>query len=149
MLSAGTLHRREQVAGSCIACRRNAKSNLRTTLSRLRKRLGEPYFVADDLTVGFEVNAAYWLDAALISRKIDASAPLDDWIAITSAYGGELLPGFYDEWVLLERERLQATFERKVDGLLGKLIDDQRWNDVLNWGERWIALGRPGRPIGR
>lgn len=30
------------------------------------------------------------------------------------AYGGELLPGHYDEWVLIERERLSAAYLRAV-----------------------------------
>ncbi|HRE29027.1 MAG TPA: bacterial transcriptional activator domain-containing protein, partial [Anaerolineales bacterium] len=49
--------------------------------------------------------------------------------------------GFYDEWVVLERERLRASFEAWMSLLLDKLVAVQRWEDVLEWGERWIALG--------
>ncbi len=55
--------------------------------------------------------------------------------------GGELLPGFYEDWVLLERERLDAAFERKMKRLIAQLLQEQRWNDVFDWAERWIAQG--------
>jgi hypothetical protein len=66
-----------------------------------------------------------------------------------SAYGGGLLPGFYDDWIVLERERLQAVFERKMALLLDKLVEAQRWPEVLDWGERWIALGHVPEPAHR
>jgi predicted ATPase/DNA-binding SARP family transcriptional activator len=143
MLNAGTPHRREQLAGLFWPDMpdANAKSNLRQTLSRLRKAIGEQYLLADDLTIAFEVNADYWLDAQVLTRKVVANTSTADLIDAVSVYGGELLPGFYDEWVLLERERLQAAYEHKVALLLARLTAAQRWEEVLEWSERWIALG--------
>ncbi len=143
MLSAGTPHRREQLAGMMWPDmpESNAKSNLRQTLARLRKAIGEEYLVTDDLAIKFDATAEYWLDARVIDQETAANASADEMIALVSVYAGELLPGFYDEWVLLERERLAAVFERKIDRLLDCLIGAQRWEDVLHWGERWIALG--------
>ena len=56
------------------------------------------------------------------------------------------LPGFYDDWVTLERERLQAVFERKMQALLARLEQEERWSEVLERGERWAT--RPSRPTG-
>jgi hypothetical protein len=36
-------------------------------------------------------------------------------------------PGFYDDWVMLERERLQSLFDREVERLLEQLKYEQRW----------------------
>ena len=55
-------------------------------------------------------------------------------------YGGELLPGFYDEWVIIERERLQLVFENRIKGLIDSLLEARRWEEVIEWGERWLAL---------
>ena len=73
-------------------------------------------------------------------------APVTELIEAVSAYRGELLPGFYDEWAMLERERLQAIFERKMSLLLERLTTEQRWPDILEWGKRWIALGHVPEP---
>ena len=75
--------------------------------------------------------------------------PLEGLIAAISVYEGELLPGFYEDWVSLERDRLQATFEQKMKVLLDRLVGEQRWADVLDWGERWIALGHTPEPAYR
>ena len=142
MLDAGTPHRREQLAGLFWPDMPDsrAKSNLRQTLSRLRKAIGEKYLVANDLTIAFDATADYWLDVQVLARKVEAHTATADLIEAVSVYGGELLPGFYDEWALLERERLQVAFEHKMSLLLDRLVEAQRWDDVLDWGERWITL---------
>ncbi len=143
-LTPGSPHRREQLIGLLWpeADEASARRNLRQTLWRLRKALGSPEVIlADDLVVTFDAPTNYWLDAQVVARKLPAEASADDLIAAVSAYGGELLPGFYDDWVMLERERLQAAFEQKMNTLLDRLLVAQRWADVLEWAERWIALG--------
>jgi DNA-binding SARP family transcriptional activator len=157
ILTAGTPHRREQLAGLLWpdATEANARSNLRHTLWRIRKALGtesntkREYLVADELVIAFDSEADYWLDAALLAEKLAETATLDGLITSVSTYGGELLPGFYEEWVILERERLKAAFERKMQKLLDGLVEGQRWPEVLEWGERWIALGHLPEPAYR
>jgi hypothetical protein len=39
-----------------------------------------------------------------------------------AGYNGELLPVFYDEWVIFEREHLQAIYEDRLNLLLDQLI---------------------------
>ena len=152
LLNAGTDQRREQVAGLIWPDMTDAKAkdNLRHTLWVIRKALGNrDYLLADDLSVSFNTALDYWLDTALLDRKIADETSADDLIALVSAYGGGLLPGFYDDWVALERERLQAVFERKMALLLEKLVEAQRWPEVLDWGQRWIALGHVPEPAYR
>ncbi|HET7090226.1 MAG TPA: tetratricopeptide repeat protein, partial [Anaerolineae bacterium] len=144
MLTPGTAHRREQLAGLLWPDmpESNAKGNLRHTLWRIRKALGEcDYLLADDITVAFDATTEYWLDAALVARRVEADASADDLMRTVSAYGGDLLPGFYDEWVVLERQRLQAAFEDKMALLMDRLVEAGRWQEILEWAERWIALG--------
>jgi len=43
--------------------------------------------------------------------------------------------------VFLERDRLIALFEAKMTRLLEILQAEGRWAEVLDWGNRWIALG--------
>ena len=51
--------------------------------------------------------------------------------------------------MILNRERLQAVFEREVERLLEQLKDEQRWTEVLEWGEHWLAFGQSPEPAYR
>jgi predicted ATPase/DNA-binding SARP family transcriptional activator len=138
-LMAGIAHRREKLAGMFWpeATEANARGYLRQTLWRLRKAI-EPdrpaYLAADDLSICFLPLSDYWLDASVLERDADLATSV-------AVYRGDLLPGFYEEWVGLERERLRAIFERKMAGLLEQLGLEKHWREVLDWGERWIGLG--------
>ena len=56
--------------------------------------------MTDELAVSFNAGADYWLDTAVLARD---GQSLQDQLDALSVYRGELLPGFYDDWVLLER----------------------------------------------
>jgi WD40 repeat protein/serine/threonine protein kinase/DNA-binding SARP family transcriptional activator len=154
LLNRGTPHRREKLAGLIWpdASETSARNNLRYALWRLRKSIetrqpeAPDYLIADDISIAFDADTEYWLDVSLLESKAGAAAAAEDLIGMVTVYRGELLPGFYDEWVVLERERLQAIFERKMNLLLDRLVDGQRWSEVLEWGERWIALGHTPEP---
>ena len=88
--------------------------------------------------------------SSLLSQKFSTEKTVEELIQIVSAYGGELLPGFYDEWIIVERERLQAVFEGRIKLLLDRLVEAHAWDEVIEWGEKWIALsGLLSRPTGR
>jgi WD40 repeat protein/DNA-binding SARP family transcriptional activator len=150
VLSAGTAHRREKLAGLLWpdADDDNARKSLRHALWRIRKliesdRVTAPYLLSDELAVSFNAGADYLLDAAVLVRDGDS---LHEQLAAVWAYQGELLPGFYDDWVTLERERLESLFQLKMQRLLDRLVEERRWSQVLEWGERWVALGHAPEP---
>ena len=139
VLTAGVAHRREKLAGMFWpdATETNARAYLRQTLWRIRKPLeasGPAFFAADDLSIAFIATPDFWLDAAVLEDDGDLTASVD-------VYRGDLLPGFYEEWVGLERERLRAVFDRKMGSLLERLSTALNWREVLGWGERWLAVG--------
>jgi WD40 repeat protein/basic membrane lipoprotein Med (substrate-binding protein (PBP1-ABC) superfamily) len=91
----------------------------------------------------FRREAKYWSDFdRLFDRKSGLDWTSEELAEVLSLYQGELLPGFYDEWAVLERERARAAFDHKMKLLLERLIGERRWESVLEWGERWIALGQ-------
>ncbi len=119
---------------------------------RIRKALPSnlitEYLFADNLTIAFNGSAEYWLDVSAL-EKADENASTDELMTILSSYRGELLPGFYDEWVVLEREHLNSIFEHTMARLLSVLEEEKRWIDILDWGERWIKLGQKPEPAFR
>jgi predicted ATPase/DNA-binding SARP family transcriptional activator len=154
LLKSGTAHRREELAGLLWpdATETNARSYLRQALWRIRKALESDdgsYIIADDLSLAFDTSTNFRLDVAVLEKAVPADAAAADLVQCVSVYRGELLPGFYDEWAALERERLRAVFENKMNRLLDRLVAERRWPGVVEWGERWIALGHVPEPAYR
>jgi WD40 repeat protein/basic membrane lipoprotein Med (substrate-binding protein (PBP1-ABC) superfamily)/DNA-binding SARP family transcriptional activator len=155
ILNSGTNYRREKLAGLFWpdASEANARGYLRQALWRIRKAFEgasvqwQDYLQINEISISFITKANYWVDAAIILNRREASAwQVPDLVEALELYRGELLPGFYDEWVVLERERLLAAFELKMQLLLELLIKGRAWYEVMEWSERWIALGGAPEP---
>ncbi|MDQ4075154.1 MAG: protein kinase, partial [Chloroflexota bacterium] len=150
LLNAGITHRREQVAGLLWpdSLDSSARKNLRNAIYQVRQAIGERYLLSDKRTLAFDTSAPHELDVA----RLEDSAVERDTEALMQAvalYQGELLPGFYEDWIQLERERLRALFERRAQRLLEQLETQGRWREVQQWAEHWIALGHVPEPAYR
>ncbi len=116
-----------------------ARTNLRRELHRLRTLLPDA-----DRCLGVDDTALWWRDDApcvvdvLAFRRAadeaDAAAREDDEAAFVAAaeraveaYGGDLLPGFYDDWVVAARDQLR----RRCVGLLERLASSGEERDEL------------------
>src|SRR5215475_3974134 len=145
-LTAGTSHRREKLAGTFWpdTSDENARRNLRQELWRIRKALSMQqnsevdYLLADEFTVTFNRKTGYWLDVAQVERS---DTDLESLSRNLAFYQGEFLPGFYEDWVMLERERIQSLFDSKMEQLISQLISAERWTAVQEQAERWLTLG--------
>ncbi|HJS17524.1 MAG TPA: adenylate/guanylate cyclase domain-containing protein, partial [Anaerolineales bacterium] len=153
-LTAGTPHRREKLAGAFWpeTTDESARKYLRQELWRIRKALSAPkdgaqdYLLADEFTITFNPDSDYWLDVA----QLEKSAPDLESLSSNLSYClGELLPGFYEDWILLERERIQSIFDTKMGQLLERLVESERWTAVQEQAERWLALGNTPEPAFR
>ena len=115
---------------------------MRHEIWRLRKALpsqaDHDFLLTDDIVVSFNGSAEYWLDVAVL-QSMSQSASTANLIQALSLYQGELLPGFYDEWVVLERERLQLFYDENMTRLLERLEQEHQWHKMLEWAERWIS----------
>jgi WD40 repeat protein/DNA-binding SARP family transcriptional activator len=153
-MTAGIAHRREKLAGTFWPelSEESARKNLRQELWRIRKAVstgqtgGNDYLQADDLTITFNRQADYWLDVSHFEQPALDVEPLLSSLAL---YQGELLPGFYEEWVLLERERLRSLFDNKMEQSLALLVAAERWTTAQEQAERWLALGSSLEPAYR
>ena len=104
------------------------RTNLRTALSSLRRQLEPPGVAAGSVLVtrghqdvGLEPTAVS-TDVAVFERAIRDAArpgtPPDETARLladaVNAYGGALLPGFYETWALTERDRLAEAYLRAL-----------------------------------
>jgi WD40 repeat protein/class 3 adenylate cyclase len=153
-LTAGTSHRREKLAGIFWpdVTEEKSRTYLRHELWRIRKAIStqqsntDNYLLAEELTITFNRNSDFWLDVAQIERP---DTDLQSLTSNLSLYQGELLPGFYEDWIALERERIQSIFDIKMEQLVAQLVDTKRWMAVQEQAERWLALGNTLEPAYR
>jgi DNA-binding SARP family transcriptional activator len=152
------VHRRERLAGLLWpdSTDENARGYLRQGLWRIRKSFEtagaswQDYLQIDEITVTFGKQGGISLDTDFLLQPKDGNRwTVEELIERVEVYGGELLPGFYDEWIILDRERLKSAYDHKMRLLLNQLEANQSWDDVLEWGERWIALGHVPEPAYR
>lgn len=143
-LNAGRPQPREELADRLWpdSSAANARANLRHALWQLRAALDDdprraPCLHHDTHTITLDAGCA--IDAAALARERPSWSTADLLAAVSC--GGELLPGFYEPWVVLERERLAAVYDRRMATLLDRLAEDGRWDEVVEWAERWIAMG--------
>jgi predicted ATPase/DNA-binding SARP family transcriptional activator len=146
VLTRGVQHPREKLAGVLWpdSSEANARKNLRQALWHLRKAIGEAHLLAEASSLAFDLESDHWLDISQLEDRADQDLETE-----VTVYTGELLPGFYEDWILLERDRLAAAYERKMQLLMDQLVREQRWAETIEWAERWVAQGHVPEPAFR
>ncbi|MFG1882643.1 BTAD domain-containing putative transcriptional regulator [Micromonospora sp. NPDC049102] len=106
-----------------------ARANLRTMLWRLHRVTPEPLVEEDDrlaLAAGVTSDVAALSAAAAVllnGRSLVGTVP--------TLATGELLPGWYDDWVLTERERLRQTRLYALEALAERLTTQGRYGEAV------------------
>ncbi len=107
--------------------------NLRVAIASLRRQLEPPPLPAGSVLIAdrsfvslnpaaFRCDVAEFEAACAKAARTDSSSAKRDALARAAAlYGDDLLPGFYDDWIMEDRERLTALHEelRAQRGNLG------------------------------
>jgi DNA-binding SARP family transcriptional activator len=126
---------RRQAAGALwpYGDEERAAGNLRSALWRLR-RAGINVLVADKWSLALSSNAV--VDLHLIeqwaTRLIEGQADGDDLAVSPSVADAlELLPGFYDDWVFVEREHIRQRILHALDVLSENLAAAGRFADAI------------------
>jgi len=110
----------------------HAKGSLRSALWRLQKiapgliRMhGETLSLVETVEVDVRQLAGW-------ARRVrDPASCLDDLSPTDLRLGGELLPGWYDDWVLLERERLRQLRMHALETLADRLAAVGRYGEAV------------------
>jgi DNA-binding SARP family transcriptional activator len=126
---------RRQAAGTLwpFGDQERAAGNLRSALWRLR-RAGINVVVADkwSLALSAEVLVDLHLTEQWATRLIEGRAGEHDLaVAPSVADALDLLPGLYDDWVLMERERIRQRILHALEKLSERLADAGRFADAI------------------
>lgn len=110
-----------------------ASGNLRSALWRLR-RAGIDVLVADkwSLALSADVRVDMYLVEQWATRLIEGRAiPHDLAVSPWVADALDLLPGFYDDWALMERERIRQRVLHALEALSERLAAAGRFADAI------------------
>jgi len=117
-----------------------AFSNLRTLYARLRKNLPQAdlFLQADHQTMQWRLDAPFSLDVAKFETAVNTAATITDWQTAINLYYDNLLPNWYDEWLVSERERLQQLFFRANETLMQMLEDQRHYQSAAQAAQRLL-----------
>ncbi|HSI93941.1 MAG TPA: BTAD domain-containing putative transcriptional regulator, partial [Jiangellaceae bacterium] len=128
-----------------------ARTNLRRELHHVRSCLPDPDAVlaADQLSVWWRDDAPARTDVAEFEvaahqaesahRSGDIEAFVRSAAAAVAVYGGDLLPGLYDDWVLDERDRLRRLCVSLLDRLVAT-VDAADTDAAVAYARRRVEL---------
>lgn len=160
----GCPHTRETLAGLLWgeATEANALAGLRKSLADLR-RFVAPHLAITRQQVGFDRTRPYWLDVeaferqvgeALETRERDGALTDEDAAALAETvelYRGDFMSGFYvrrapafEDWVLLERERLRLLALRALHALAAHCAARGAYAEGIEYTGRVLTL-EPGQ----
>lgn len=116
----------------------HAQASLRSALWRLRCSLRVPLVAGakDQLALEENVVVDVHAQAEAVRRAFDPAAPCPGF---SPELEGDLLPGWYEDWVLLERERLRQLRLHALEALTERLIGAGRHADALETALAAIA----------
>jgi DNA-binding SARP family transcriptional activator len=152
-----TAHSRELLAsllwGECTTDQ--SKKNLRQTLWRLRSSDALPADVKRTFLISsdkdhIQLNPAidFWVDAEVFEdayNQIKGRSDLDETTAgllreALELYRGGFLEGYWHDWCLFERERLQNMYLTMMDKLIEWCITQRNFEEGLETAERVLRL---------
>lgn len=126
---------RRQAAGALwpLGDEERAAGNLRSALWRLR-RAGIDVLITDkcSLVLGTDVRVDLHALEEWATRLIEGRAAEPDLrIPASAADALDLLPGFYDDWALIERERIRQRVLHALEALSERLSATGRFADAI------------------
>lgn len=128
-----------------------ARLKLRLALNSLRRQLEPPGIPAG--TVVASTRSSVQLNPLATTTDVAAfEAALDEATRVgkeaerahrlaqaIERYRGELLPGYYEDWITQERERLAGAYFAAMGQLLGSLEQSREFPRALDYARRMVA----------
>lgn len=126
-----------------------ARTNLRNAIHLLRTALpdAEQFLRIDNQTVQWRADSPFTLDVAAFEEGMQAVVAIKDLPAaqamlkrLLTLYRGELLSGFYEDWVLAARETWQERYLAALE-LASTLAEQQRdYRTAIDYNRRLLQI---------
>ncbi len=117
--------------------------------------VGSEYLLTEPHAVRFNATAPYWLDVEAFEDALAGFKSLPEGAALTASelqelaakvelYRGDLLSGFYDDWILVEQQRLRQSYLEALGHLAVLYKSRGEFEPALTYARR-LALTDPLR----
>jgi len=116
---------------------RKARSSLSTSLWHIRRCLPQDCILSDPHTVQFDPQADLWLDTDEFESHTSHDGVAHLQLA-AALYRGDFLDGFYDDWIINERYRLETLFCEALARLM--VAQEARGGDPLREDGHRLAM---------
>ena len=123
----------------------SARASLRNALYTLRRKLGRQLLQADRQTAQINSSFPLWVDALTFKTQATRflNGPLPDPNAVNlELYTGQLLEGFYDDWVLVEREAFRNLYLETLLDLTQRMRSQSEYERAVEFAEMALACDR-------
>lgn len=146
------LHRQEPISRQQLAylfwpdsSDSQARTNLRHMLHALRNTLpeGEQWIKFDLQTVQWQMNDQTLLDAAAFELGAAQTESVHALKVAVQWYGGDLLPGCYEDWIAPERERLHAMLIGALEKLTLLLETERDYDGAIRYARQLLQHDPP------
>ena len=129
-----------------------ARTNLRQLLHHLRSALpdGAEFITADSQNILWRSTSEFAIDVATFEQAAasgenaakagDSAGSKKDLEKAISSYGGDFMPGLYDEWAEEERKRLRQKYSDVLGQLISLLEQTAEFPAAIAYGERLLSL---------
>ncbi len=118
-----------------------SRHNLRQSLSSLRRQLEPPGIPASSVLLADRTNLC--LQSTVISTDVaefEAALRAGNLGLAAAIYHGIFLPGFYDDWVITERERLAHDYLETLRHLIAAYDHEGAYERALSYARRAVSL---------
>jgi predicted ATPase/DNA-binding SARP family transcriptional activator len=124
---------------------RNALYSLRHVLEGPQGRFGQ-YILTEGGAVRFHPKISYSLDVAEFEETVESAlhtAGEERATLLNTAitlYKGDLLPGFYDDWVVIEQEHLRELYLQALKELVAHYTEHRDYAHAIVWARQVISV---------
>ena len=117
-----------------------ARTNLRKAIHHLQHALpdAERFVAVEGPVLTWRADAPYTLDVAAFEtalHNVHTTAAIAHAVAL---YPGDLLPGCYDDWIVVERERLQQAFAQLLHRGITLHEAEHDYTQALSYAQRLV-----------
>jgi predicted ATPase/DNA-binding SARP family transcriptional activator len=118
-----------------------ARANLRRHLHSLRQALPQPppnypWLLSDAKTLAWNPEVDAWLDVDEFERLSDAP---ENQVRAVELYHGDLLNDLYDDWLIVERERLRERFFHCLTQLIHHHRARRDFPEAITYARRMLS----------
>jgi DNA-binding SARP family transcriptional activator len=129
-----------------------ARNNLRQLIYQLRQTLPDPdrFLISDANSIGWKLDSDQTLDMAVLEHALEQAASAEkqhnpdlqryELELAAQTFHGTLLPACYDEWIIPERDRIQAMTVMALQTLIALQEQQRDYSAAIRTGQILLRL---------